>query len=79
MQEVCCRYCGRCADVDDREPLWGAGGSEEALKCPECGYLDLLSLLNTDARRLMFEAAITRWLVRLEEQMQSHPVPTKVA
>ena len=79
MQEVCCRYCGRRADVDDRDPVWGAGGSEEALKCPECGHLDVLPLYNADARRLVFEAAIRRWLVRLEEQMQSHPVPTKIA
>jgi DNA-directed RNA polymerase subunit RPC12/RpoP len=79
MQEINCRHCGRCADVEDREPVWGAGGSEEALKCPECGHLDLMSGLNTDARRLVFEGAIRRWLVRLEEQMQSHPAPTKVA
>ncbi len=79
MQEVCCRYCSRRAEVDDREPLWGAGGSEEALKCPECGHHDLLSLVNADARRLVFEAAVGRWLVRLEEQIQSHPEPTKVA
>ncbi len=79
MQEVCCRYCGRHAEVDDREPVWGAGGREEALKCPECGHLDLLSRLNTDARRLVFETAIRRWLVRLEEQMRSRPAPTKVA
>ena len=79
MQEVCCRYCGRRADVEDREPVWGAGGTEEALKCPQCGHLDLLSQLNADARRLVFEAAIGRWLVRLEERMLSHPAPTKVA
>ena len=79
MQEVSCRHCGRRADVDDREPTWGAGGSEEALKCPECGHHDLLSGLNADARRLVFEAVIRRWLVRLEERMHSHPVPTKVA
>ena len=79
MQEVCCRYCGRRAEVDDREPVWGAGGSEETLKCPECGHLDSLSLLNTDARRLLFEAAIGRWFVRLEGRMRSRPAPTKVA
>jgi DNA-directed RNA polymerase subunit RPC12/RpoP len=79
MQEVCCRYCGRRADVNDREPVWGAGGSEEALKCPECGHLDLMSVLNADARRLVFEAAIRRWLVRLEAQMRSHSESTKVA
>ena len=78
MQEVHCRHCGRSADAEDREPVWGAGGSEEALKCPECGHLDLLYQLNADARRLVFEGAIRRWLVRLEKQMQSHPVPTKV-
>ncbi len=79
MQEVCCRYCGRRAEVDDREPVWGAGGGEEALKCPECGHLDSMSLLNADARRLVFETAVGRWLVRLEERMQSRPAPTKVA
>ena len=79
MQKVCCRYCGRCADVDDREPVWGASGIEEGLKCPECGHLDSLSRLNADARRLVFEAAIGRWLARLEERMRSRPAPTKVA
>jgi len=79
MQEVHCRHCGRSADAEDRDPVWGAGGSEEALKCPECGHLDLLYQLNADARRLVFEGAIRRWLVRLEERMRSHPAPTKVA
>ena len=79
MQEISCRHCGHSADVEDRDPVWGAGGSEEALKCPECDHTDLLSRLNTDARRLVFEAAIGRWLVRLEGQMQSHPAPTRVA
>jgi hypothetical protein len=78
MQEVYCRHCNRSADVEDREPLWGAGGSEEALKCPECGHLDLLSGLNADARRLVFEGEIRRWLVKLGERMRSHPDPTKV-
>ena len=76
MQEVRCPDCGHSADVDNREPLWGAGGSEEALKCPECGHLDLLSPLNTDARRLMFEAAVGRWLGRLEGRMQPRSAPT---
>ncbi len=79
MQEVRCPDCGHSADVDDREPVWGAGGSEEALKCPECGHLDLLSLLNTDAHRLVFEAAVSRWLVRLEERMQPRSEPEGVA
>lgn len=78
MQEVCCRYCGRSAEVDDRDPLWGAGGSE-ALKCPECGHLDLLSVFNADARRVVFEAAVIRWLVKLEERVQPRPEPTGVA
>lgn len=78
MQEVCCRYCGRRADLDDREPVWGEGGSE-ALKCPQCGHLDLLSVLNADARRLVFEAAVSRWLVKLEERVQPQPEPTRVA
>ena len=79
MQEVHCRHCGRSAEAEDRDPVWGAGGSEEALKCPECGHLDLLYQLNADASRLVFEGAIGRWLVRLEERMRSHPAPTKVA
>ena len=79
MQEVYCRHCGRSADVEDRDPVWGAGGIEEGLKCPECGHLDLLSQLNDDARRLVYGAAIGRWLARLEERMRSHPEPTKVA
>jgi hypothetical protein len=79
MQEAYCRHCDRSADVEDREPVWGAGGSEEALKCPECGHLDSLSGLNADARRLVFEGAIRRWLVKLEERMRSRPAPTKVA
>jgi hypothetical protein len=79
MQEAYCRHCDRSADVEDREPVWGAGGSEKALKCTECGHLDLLSGLDTDARRLVFEGAIRRWLVKLEEQMRPHPAPTKVA
>ncbi len=79
MQEVCCRHCGRRADVNDREPVWGVGGIEEALKCPECGHLDSLSLPNADARRLLFEAAVGRWLVGLEGRMQSRPAPTRVA
>ena len=78
MQEVCCRYCSRRADVDDREPVWGGGGSE-ALKCPQCGHLDFLSVLNVDARRLVFEAAVSRWLVKLEERVQPQPEPTRVA
>ena len=79
MQEVYCRHCDRSADVEDREPVWGACGSEEALRCPECGHLDSLSHLDADARRLVFEAAVGRWLVRLEERMRSHPEPTRVA
>ena len=59
MQEVCCRPCGRRAEVDDRDPLWEVGGSE-ALQCPECGHLDSLALFNADARRLVFEAAVKR-------------------
>ena len=78
MQEVCCRYCGRRADVDDREPVWVEGGSE-ALRCPQCGQLDLLSMYNVDARPLVFEAAVRRWLVKLEERVQPHPEPTGVA
>jgi hypothetical protein len=79
MQEAYCRHCDRSADVEDREPVWGAGGSEKALKCPECDHLDSLSGLNADARRLVFEGAVVRWLVRLEERMRSRPAPTKVA
>ncbi len=79
MQEVRCPNCGHSADVDDREPIWGAGGSEEALKCPECSHLDLVSVLNTDARRLVFEAAVSRWLVRLEERVQPRSEPKGVA
>ncbi|MDP9381521.1 MAG: zinc ribbon domain-containing protein [Chloroflexota bacterium] len=79
MQEVRCPNCGHSADVDDREPIWGAGGSEEALKCPECGHLDLVSVLNTDARRLVFEAAVSRWLVRLKERVQPRSEPKGVA
>ena len=79
MQEVYCRYCDRRADVEDRDPVWGAGGSEEGLKCPECGHLDSLSVLNADARRLVFEAAVGRWLARLEERMRAHPGRPKVA
>ncbi len=79
MQEVRCPDCGHSADVDDREPIWGAGGSEEALKCPECGHLDLVSVLNTDARRLVFEAAVSRWLVRLEERVQPRSEPKGAA
>ncbi len=79
MQEVYCRHCDRSADVDYREPVWGAGGSEEALRCPECGRLDSLSHLDADAHRLVFEAAVGRWLARLEERMRSHPEATKVA
>lgn len=78
MQEVCCRYCGRRADVEDRDPVWGEGGSE-ALQCPKCGHLDLLSLLNADARRLVFEAAVRRWLAKLEERVQPRQEPTEVA
>ena len=78
MQEVCCRYCRRCADVDDRNPVWEEGGSE-ALKCPQCGHLDLLSLLNADDRRLVFEAAVRRWLAKLEGGVQPGPAPTRVA
>lgn len=78
MQEVCCRYCGRRAAVDDREPVWVEGGSE-ALKCPQCSHLDLLSLFNTDTRGLVFEAAVRRWLVKLEERVQPQPEPAGVA
>lgn len=35
MQDAYCRHCDRSADVDYREPVWGAGGSEEALRCPD--------------------------------------------
>jgi len=78
MQEVCCRYCRRCAEVEDREPVWGDGGSE-ALKCPQCGHLDLLSLLNADARQLVFEAAVGRWLAKLEERVQPRLQPSELA
>ena len=78
MQEVCCRYCRRCAEVDDRNPVWEQGGSE-ALECPQCGHLDLLSLLNADDRQLVFEAAVRRWLVKLEERVQPRPQPTALA
>jgi hypothetical protein len=78
MQEVCCRYCRRRAEVDDREPMWGEGGSE-ALKCPQCGHLDLLSLFNADARWVVFEAAVRRWLETLEERVQPRPEPTEIA
>lgn len=78
MQEVCCRYCGRRAEVDDRDPVWEDGGSE-ALQCPECGHLDSLSLLNADARRLVIEAAVRRWLAKIEERVQPQPQPTGLA
>ena len=75
MQEVCCRYCRRCADVDDREPVWREGGTE-ALMCPQCAHLDLLSLLNADDRQLVFEAAVRRWLMKLQERVQPRLQPT---
>ena len=52
---------------------------QEALQCPECGHLDSLSLLNADARRLVIEAAVRRWLAKIEERVQSQPQPTGVA
>jgi hypothetical protein len=55
MQEVCCRYCGRRAEVDDRDPIWLEG------------------------RRLVFEAAVRRWLAKIEERVQPRPEPTGVA
>ena len=77
MQEACCYYCRRCSDVDDRLPMWAENGSE-ALKCPQCGHLDSLGLLNADARRLVFEAAVRRWLAKLEERVQLGHQPTEV-
>ena len=47
----------------------------QEVRCPDCGHLDLLSLLNTDARRLLFEAAVGRWLGRLEGRMQPRSAP----
>ena len=64
--------------MDDRNPVWEEGGSE-ALKCPQCGHLDLLSVLNADDRRLVFEAAVRKWLAKLEERVQPEPEPTGVA
>lgn len=70
MQEVCCYYCRRLSDVDDRQPMWGVGRSE-ALRCPQCGHLDSLALFNADARQVVFESAVGRWLAGLEERIRS--------
>ena len=64
MREAC--YCGRCGEVEDREPVL-RNGHTEALRCPRCGHLDPLPYLNDDARREAFEEAERRSLERLAE------------
>jgi hypothetical protein len=57
MQETC--YCGRVGEVEDREPVTDGDG-RRALECPECGHLDHLSWLPSDARDRAFVEAKRR-------------------
>lgn len=47
MREIC--YCGRVGEVEERTLVIDDDG-KEALECPECGHLDHLSWLPTDAQ-----------------------------
>ena len=75
MQEPC-SDCGRCGELEDRDPLWSNRAETEALRCPECRQLDeLLWISNDDSRRLVFAEAEQRWLVKLEKRVQlSHEI-----
>ncbi len=73
MQELCSQ-CGRCGEVEDRDPVWSDRAETEALRCPECGQLDELLWISDDAgRRLVFAEAERRWLAKLEKRVQLSP------
>jgi hypothetical protein len=57
VRESC--YCGRTGEIEDREPVAAEGGGR-ALRCPDCGHLDLLDWLPEEDRRHVFEEAESR-------------------
>lgn len=57
MQEAC--YCGRTGEIEDRMAVRDDDG-REALRCPDCGHLDHLSWLPTDAKDQVFAEAKRR-------------------
>ena len=57
MREAC--YCGRTGELEDREPVTTEDGGR-ALRCPDCGHLDLVDWLPEEARRHIFEEAERR-------------------
>lgn len=61
MQEAC--YCGRTGEIEDRTAVRDDDG-REALQCPDCGHLDHLSWLPTDARDQIFAEAKGRAIGR---------------
>lgn len=58
MREIC--FCGRSGEVEDREPVFLESG-EQALECPNCGDLDRVNWLSSEARTDVFEEAAKRY------------------
>jgi hypothetical protein len=59
MLESC--YCGRNGELEDREPVLGAGG-RWLLRCPSeaCGHLEDLAWLGEDTALLIWGEAVDR-------------------
>ena len=55
MREVC--YCGRTAEIEDREPVATEDGGHARSGAPgeACGHLEYLAWLPEEARRVVFE------------------------
>ena len=57
MRESC--FCGRCGELEDREPVLTARGVW-MLRCPDCGHLDDLSWLAGEAALMVWGEARRR-------------------
>lgn len=65
MHETC--FCGRNGSLADRTPIY-VGDGEWALACPDCGRLDRLAWLPTEARHALLAEAAERARVQQPER-----------